>query len=36
MSPPDDFVSTNIEKTSRTSLGVTGRKEKGLTVIIYS
>ena len=33
MSPPDDFVSPNVEVTSRTSLGVTGRKEKGLTVM---
>ena len=27
MSPPDDFVSTNVKITSRTSLGVTGQKE---------
>ena len=33
MSPPDDFVSYNVEITSRTSLGVTGGKEKGLTVM---
>ena len=33
MSPRDDFVSTNVEKTLRTSLVVTGRKEKGLTVM---
>ena len=33
MSPPDDFVSTNVKITSRTSLGVTGQKEKCLTVI---
>ena len=32
MSPPDDFISFNIEITSRTFLAVTGRKEKGLTV----
>ena len=31
MSPSDDFVSTNVLITSTTSLGVTGRKEKGLT-----
>ena len=31
--PLDDFVSTNVELTSRTSLGITGRKEKGLTVM---
>ena len=33
MSPPDDFVSSNLEITSRTSLAVTGWKEKGLTVM---
>ena len=33
MSPPDDFVSTNVEITSRKSLGVNRRKEKGLTVM---
>ena len=33
MSPPDDFVSSNVEITSSTSLGATGRKEKGLTVM---
>ena len=33
MSPPDDFVPSNVEVTSRTSLAVTGRKEKGLTVM---
>ena len=33
MSAPDDFVSTNVEITSRISLGVTSRKEKGLTII---
>ena len=33
MSPPDDFVSTNVEITSKTSLGVTGRKETGLAVM---
>ena len=33
MFPPNDFVSTNVEITSRTSLGVTSRKEKGLTVM---
>ena len=33
MSPPDDFVSSNVEITSRTSLAVTGRKEKILSVI---
>ena len=33
MSPPDDFVSSNVEITSRTSLTVTGRKEKGLRVM---
>ena len=33
MSAPDDFVSTNVEITSRISLGVTSRKEKGLTVM---
>ena len=27
MSLPDDFVSSNVEITSRTSLGVTGRKK---------
>ena len=27
MSPPDDFVSTNVEITSRTYLGVTGWKK---------
>ena len=29
ISPPEDFVLTNVEITSRTSLRVTGRKEKG-------
>ena len=33
MSPPDGFASTNVEITSRTSLGVTGRKEKVLTIM---
>ena len=33
MSAPDDFVSSNVEMTSRTSLGVTGWKEKALTVM---
>ena len=33
MSPPDDFVSSNVEITSSTSLGATGRKEKGLTAM---
>ena len=33
MSPPDDFVSSNVEMISRTSLTVTGRKEKGLSVM---
>ena len=33
MSPPDDFVSSNVEITSGTSLEVTGRKEKDLTVM---
>ena len=32
ISPPEDFVLTNVEKISRTSLRVTGRKEKDLTV----
>ena len=27
MSLPDDFVSSNVEITSRTSLGVTGQKK---------
>ena len=27
MSPPDDFVSTNVEITSKTYLGKTGRKK---------
>ena len=30
---PDDFVSSNVEITLRTSLAVTSRKEKGLTII---
>ena len=29
ISLPDDFVSYNVEITSRTSLGVTGQKAKG-------
>ena len=29
ISPPDDFVSFHVEITSRTSLVVTGQKEKG-------
>ena len=33
MSPLDDFVSTNVEITSRVPLGVTVRKEKVLTVM---
>ena len=33
MSPPDDFVSTNVEITSRIYLGVIGWKEKDLTVM---
>ena len=33
MSPPNDFVSSNVEITSRASLAVTGRKEKVLTVM---
>ena len=33
VSPPDDFVSTNVEIRSRATLGVTGRKEKGLTAM---
>ena len=33
MSPPDDFVSANVEITLRTFLGVAGWKEKGLTVM---
>ena len=33
MSPPDDFVPSNVEVTLRTSLAVTGQKEKGLTVM---
>ena len=33
MFPPDDLVSTNVEITSRTSLGITGCKEKYLTVM---
>ena len=33
MSPPDDFVSSNVEITSRTTLVVTGRKEKVLIVM---
>ena len=33
VSPPDDFVSTNVEIRSRTSLGATSRKEKGLTAM---
>ena len=33
MYQPGDFVSSNVKVTSRTSLGVTGRKEKGLTVM---
>ena len=28
MSPPDGVVSANVEITSSTSLGITGRKEK--------
>ena len=35
MSPPDDFVSSDVEITSRTSLVVTGQKGEGLT-ILYS
>ena len=33
MSPPDGVVSANVEITSSTSLGITGRKEKGLAVM---
>ena len=33
MSQLDDFVSTNVEITSRVPLGVTVRKEKVLTVM---
>ena len=33
MSPLDDFVSTNVEITSRVPLGVTVQKEKVLTVM---
>ena len=33
MSPPDDSVLPNVEITSRTSLAVTGQKEKVLTVM---
>ena len=33
MSPPDNCVSTNVEITPRTFWGVTGWKEKGLTVM---
>ena len=33
MSPPDDFISSNVEITSRKSLAVTGRKEKILSVM---
>ena len=33
MSPPDDFVSTNVEITSRIYLGVIGWKEKDLTIM---
>ena len=33
MSPLDDFVSTNVEITSRVPLRVTVRKEKVLTVM---
>ena len=33
MSPPDDFVLSNIEITSRKSLRVTGRNEKVLIVM---
>ena len=33
MSLPDDFVSCNIEITSSSSLGVTGQREKDLTVM---
>ena len=34
MSPSDDFVYTNVEITSRTSLGVTGRKEKVIYLLL--
>ena len=33
MSPPDDFVLSNVEITSRTYLKVTGRNEKVLIVM---
>ena len=34
MSPPEDFTSSNVEITSRTSLGVTSQtKKKGLNVM---
>ena len=33
MSVPDDSVSSNIEITSSSSLGVTGQREKDLTVM---
>ena len=33
MSPPNDFVSSNVEIISRASLAVTGRKEKVLNVM---
>ena len=33
MFPPGDFVTSNIEITSSTSLRVTDQNEKGLTVM---
>ena len=33
MSTPDDFLSSDVKIKSSTSLGVTGRNEKGIIVI---
>ena len=35
MSPSDDFVSSNVEITSSTSMRVTDRKENGLIVMWF-